>query len=114
MVTLREKVAAPSRFDPGNTIGRNPSLDQRSCTIAPEIEIIRCRQMHHMETACARGLEHGHAENSSSCSVLGASIVRRSARSVSIKGRQSTVQMNGRTLVMDNVSRATSSSRRLR
>jgi len=43
MVTLREKVAAPSRFDPGNTIGRNLSLTQLSCTIAPEIEIIRSK-----------------------------------------------------------------------
>ena len=103
-LAMREQIATTSRFDPGDPIGRHVALDQRPRPLAPELEIVRLGQLDHVICAELHGLERSrlsHAANSSSCSVLGASMVLRSARSVSRVGRQSTVQMNGRTLVID-------------
>ena len=109
-----EQIPAAAGFDPGHPVGGNLALHQRTRAFAPELEIVRLGQINHVIGPQPDMLQRGHAANSSNCSVLGASRLRKSARSVSSTGRQSNVQMNGRTLVTDWVSRATSSRRNAR
>ena len=44
----REQVAIAARLDPGDTIGRDPALHQRAGLLAPELEIVRFGQVHHI------------------------------------------------------------------
>ena len=102
-----KQVAAAARFHPGDPVGRHLALDKNTSALAPEVEVVRFGQVHHVIAAELDVLEphillRNHAANSSNCSVWGASRLRRSARSVSSTGRQSTVQMKGRTLVIDH------------
>ncbi len=111
--SMGEEVPATAGFDPCDTVRWHIALDEGPRPLAPEIEIIRIRQLDNVVGAEFDVLERSHT-NSSSCSVFGASRLRRSARSVRVIGRQSIVQMKGRTLVMDWVSSDTSSNRRPR
>src|SRR5690606_20686929 len=111
----RKQIARAARFDPRNPVGRYVALHERSGPFAPELEIVGFGQ-HDAERARQPAVaERGaHAANSSSCSLRGASRERKSARSVSKVGRQSAAVMKGRTLAIEIVSRATSSSRSVR
>ncbi len=107
----RKKAARRSGLDPADALRRHAALHERPRPLAPAREVVGFGHLDEDLLVRAEGRERGHAANSSSCSLRGASSARRSARSVSSVGRQSAATMNGRTLAIEPVSRATSSSR---
>ena len=56
-----EEVAAAARLDPGDPVGRDIALDQRSRPLAPGLEIVWLGQMNQIAVAGSEMLECSHA-----------------------------------------------------
>lgn len=100
---------------PYRPVRRNSRSRQIACGVPPAFKIIGRRKGNAKRRELSKSARQSHA-NSSNCSfrVDGATMLRKSARSVSRTGRQSSAIMKGRTLASETVSLPTSARRSLR